>query len=129
MTWASVIIFNIGVGRVDPILIPFLLSSTHISIKVLSVKPNRWAKAGDLFQQFTGGIKGADNFVPLRKPLAIAMDKSLGNYYLRFKPVEYHQGLQVEIWQWVKPPTIPEILPPEESVSAESDIFIAGLII
>lgn len=103
MTWASVIIFNIGVGRVDPILIPFLLSSTHISIKVLSVKPNRWAKAGDLFQQFTGGIKGADNFVPLRKPLAIAMDKSLGAYYLRFKPVEYHQGLQVEIWQWVKP--------------------------
>jgi len=129
MSWASVIVFNIGVGRVDPILIPFLLSSTHISIRVLSLKLNRWVKAGDLFQQFTGGIKGADNFVPLRKPLAIAMNNSLGDYYLRFKPVEYHQGLQVEIWKWVEPITIPEILPPEESVSAESDIFIAGLII
>uniref|UniRef100_UPI000A690622 hypothetical protein n=1 Tax=Pseudanabaena sp. 'Roaring Creek' TaxID=1681830 RepID=UPI000A690622 len=38
---------------------------------------------------------------------AFEMQTDLGSYYLRFKPVYYHQGLFVEIWQWVSPPPPP----------------------
>jgi hypothetical protein len=105
MSWVSVTSFNIGVGRVDAILIPSLLSSAHIAIKVTDIKRHKWRKAGDLWQQFTGGVRGVKLFVGFDEQLNFDMQTDLGSYYLRFQPVVYHKGLFVEVWQWVPPPT------------------------
>lgn len=99
MPWLAVTQFNIGQGRTDAILIPFLLSSSHVAIKVTDTKRRKWRKAGDLWQQFDGGVRGQNIFVPLSEQRAIEMQLALGDYYLRFKPVSYHQGLFVEIWK------------------------------
>ncbi len=104
MSWVSVTSFNIGVGRFDAILIPSLLSSPHVAIKVTDIKRRKWRKSGDLWQEFTGGVKGVNRFVGFGEQIAFDMQTDLGSYYLRFKPVYYHQGLFVEIWQWVPPP-------------------------
>jgi hypothetical protein len=101
MAWISVFHFNIGAKRTDAILIPFLLDASHIAIKVRQPALNKWVKAGDLWQQFTGGVKGVSQFVRFDEQTAIAMDNSLGKYYLRFQPVPYHKGLSVQIWRWV----------------------------
>ncbi|OYQ67586.1 hypothetical protein B9G53_01130 [Pseudanabaena sp. SR411] len=105
MSWISVTSFNIGVGRVDAILIPILLSSAHIAIKVTDIKRRKWRKAGYLWQQFTGGVKGGSRFVSFDEQLNFDMQTDLGSYYLRFQPIAYHQGLFVEVWQWVPPAT------------------------
>ncbi len=104
MSWVGVTGFNIGVGRVDAILIPSLLASAHIAIKVTDIKRRKWRKSGNLWQQFTGGVKGISYFVGFGEQVNFDMQTDLGSYYLRFQPVAYHQGLFVEIWQWVPPP-------------------------
>lgn len=101
MPWVAVTQFNIGQGRTDAILIPSLLSASHVAIKVSDVKRRKWRKAGDLWQQFNGGAVGQNIFVPFSKQVALEMQTSLGDYYLRFQPVSYHQGMFIEIWQWV----------------------------
>lgn len=101
MAWLPVNQFAVGEGRIDAILIPSLLSSPHVAIKVTDVKRRKWRKAGDLFQQFTGGVRGQDIFVPFSEQRALDMQTTFGDYYLRFQPVSYHQGLLVELWQWV----------------------------
>jgi hypothetical protein len=103
MTWVSVSAFNIGIGRIDPILIPSPLSSSHVAVKVTDVKRRKWRKAGDLWQQFAGGVRGVSNFVGFGEQLKFDMQTDLGIYYLRFQPVAYHQGLFVEVSQWVAP--------------------------
>lgn len=102
MAWVSVTQFSIGQGRNDAILIPFLLSSAHVAIKVQDLKGRRLQKAGFLWQQFSGGVKGVSIFVPFKQQLAVEMQTALGDYYLRFEPVSYHQGLFVEVWQWAE---------------------------
>ncbi len=97
--WIPVTQFNVGESRIDAILIPILLSTSHIAIKITDIKRRKWRKAGDLWQQFSGGVRGQDIFIPFAEQRAIAMDTSLGSYYLRFQPVIYHQGLFVEVWQ------------------------------
>ncbi len=101
--WIPVTQFSVGQNRTDAILIPFPLSSTHIAIKVQNLQGRNWQKAGDLWQQFTGGVKGQNIFVPFKQQLAVSMDTALGDYYLRFQPVSYHKGLFVEVWKWAKP--------------------------
>lgn len=101
MAWISVAQLNIGANRTDAILLPFLLDSSHIAIKIRHITPNKWRKSGDLWQQFTGGIFGQPQFVGFDQQTAIAMDNSLGKYYLRFQPVAYHKGLFLELWRWV----------------------------
>ena len=100
MSWVAVTQFNIGQGRTDAILIPFLLSSSHVAIKVTDTKRRKWRKSGDLLQQFEGDIRGRNIFVPFSQQTAIDMQTAFGDYYLRFRPVSYHQGLFVEIWKW-----------------------------
>lgn len=100
MAWISVTSFNVGANRIDAILLPFLLDSSHVAIKVRHLVPNKWRKSGDLWQQFTGGVRGESQFVGFNEQMAIAMDNALGKYYLRFQPVAYHKGLFVEIWRW-----------------------------
>ena len=101
MAWISVSQFNIGANRTDAILLPHLLDSSHIAIKVRHITPTKWRKSGDLWQQFTGGVTGISQFVGFNQQVAIAMDNSLGKYYLRFQPVAYHKGLFLELWRWV----------------------------
>jgi hypothetical protein len=101
MAWVIVSSFNIGEGRSDDILIPHLLSSPHIAIKVSDVNRRKWRKAGDIWQEYTGGVRSISHFVPFSEQLAIAMETSLGEYCLRFQPVDYHKGLFVEVWQWL----------------------------
>lgn len=43
------------------------------------------------------------NFVGFGEQLKFDMQTDLGIYYLRFQPVAYHQGLFVEVSQWVAP--------------------------
>lgn len=102
MAWIVVTQFSIGQGRNDAILIPFLLSSPYVAIKVQDLKRKNWLKAGFLWQQFSGGFKGASIFVPFKQQLAVEMQTALGDYYLRFEPVSYHQGLFVEVWRWAE---------------------------
>ena len=102
LRWVPVTQFSVGEGRNDAILLPFLLSSTHIAIKVQDLKGRNWKKAGDLWQQFTGGVKGQNIFVPFKQQLAVEMNTALGDYYLRFQPVLYHKGLFVEVWRLVE---------------------------
>jgi hypothetical protein len=101
MSWVAVSQFNIGQGRTDAILIPFLLSASHVAIKVTDVKRRKWRKAGDLWQEFDGGVMGRNIFVPFSKQIACEMQTALGDYRLRFQPVAHHQGLFVEVWRWV----------------------------
>lgn len=100
MAWIPVTQFSVGQGRIDAILIPVLLSSPHVAIKVIDIKRRKWRKAGDLFQQFTGGIRGQSLFVPFSEQRAFDMQTVFGDYYLRFQPVSYHQGLFVQVWRW-----------------------------
>lgn len=101
MSWVSVAAFNIGIGRIDPILIPSPLSSPHIAIKVSDVKRRKWRKAGDLWQRFTGGVIGEPIFIPFGEQRMLDMKIDLGEYHLFFQPVSYHQGLFIEISQWI----------------------------
>lgn len=101
MAWALHNSFVMAKGQNAPFLLSTLIGSPAIAILVRSATRRDWKKAGDVRQVFTGGIVGEPLFVPLGTQQAIALNTQLGLFALQFDPVDYHDGLNIQVWRWV----------------------------
>lgn len=97
--WVDFASYTIPEGRNEPIIFPNPLIASYVAVTVIPYKKNRWRKAGDLTQQFKGGVESPAFFVPFNRRTAYEMDRNFGDYWLIFTPVFYHKGFEIRVWR------------------------------
>ncbi len=101
MAWALTNSLALAKGQNGSVLLPDFFSASAIAVLVRANNRKNWVKAGEIRQVFSAGVVGEPLFVPFNLQQAIFLRTELGGFYLRFDPVDYHEGLNFFLWRWV----------------------------
>lgn len=93
----------IGATNKTKIPIPIDVNATAIAVYAqetgLTKHPN-WFKSGDLYQEYEGGFSSPPFLVPLKSKIVFDSLQDLGSFRLSFKPVQWHTGLDLQLWRF-----------------------------